>query len=446
MDRLTSKLILQGEIINISPLVIGSNKGGLVDVELIKNEIGDFYIPATSFKGTLKHYLLLNFKKRVKNLVNKYLGSEESEGIFIIQDLKAITSMNITVRDGIAIDQTKGVSKEGAKFNYEILEPNTRFKLEIEIAINDSINEGEVNKFLKTIIEELNEGHLRIGAMNTKGYGKIKLDKFSLFEFNFPTDGGDWFNYLINKSIDPKLEISLKDYDSYEYIKNDKCIFKISFQIKSSLIIGATPSNPNDPDKIHILSNGIPVLTGTSIKGALKARAIKIINTLGGNGDEMLRDLFGWIDLTNKSKTKYKSRVILNDEVIENVNKTKHNRIKIDRFTGGTIMGALFSSQPLWHENEKINITLSLKQAKEWEIGLLLQVFKDLWNEDLPIGGEINVGRGLLIGDLITIIFNNEKFEISKNKEILAIVGDKNKLENFSQALINEIGDGKNEK
>ena len=75
------------------------------------------------------------------------------------------------------------------------------------------------------------------------------------------------------------------------------------------------------------------------------------------------------------------------------------NRVSIDRFTGGALETALFNEQPVFGgKDSRLTLTLCLREPGEAEIGLLLQLLKDLWTGDLPVGGQGSVGRGRLQG------------------------------------------------
>jgi len=93
------------------------------------------------------------------------------------------------------------------------------------------------------------------------------------------------------------------------------------------------------------------------------------------------------------------------------------NRIRQDRFTGGVQDGALFNEMPAWPVpggGSTLTLTLTLDGARPGkdapedaprsrppephEVDLLLQVYHDLWSGDLPIGGGVNVGRGVVRG------------------------------------------------
>jgi len=112
-------------------------------------------------------------------------------------------------------------------------------------------------------------------------------------------------------------------------------------------------------------------------------------------------------------------------------------RIKIDRFTGGTMSGALFDSQPIFAKNNGTNrLKIKIKDAQDPEKGLLLLLLKDLWTADLPVGGEKNIGRGVLEGKRIKFgdieIDNIEKIDEQTQGELKEYVKSLNEQESYS--------------
>jgi CRISPR/Cas system CSM-associated protein Csm3 (group 7 of RAMP superfamily) len=295
--------------------------------------------------------------------------------------------------------------------------------MELKIVNGKNINETEKTEndildyfetILIYIINILTSGNFSIGAKTNQGFGKVKLEKEEYLKYDLSTmQVWDW----LLKTDSKKNEIkTLQDKNKIIHLN----IFKISFKAKidSSLIIG--DSHPQAiAQKFHLKSNNEPILSGSSLKGAVRARAEKILRTIGFNLDNE-QNLF-WINFfghEGDSKIKEqarKSRLSVTESFFEKKpNEELQSRIKIDRFTGGTIEGALFDSVPLFQNKDntacvtfEINIRdfNNDKQEDKAAAGLLLLVLKDLWTSDLPIGGEKNVGRGRLRGVGATISF-----------------------------------------
>ena len=458
-SKLASIIVIEGILKNISPFVISTGKGDIIDIEIIKDEIGNPYIPATSFVGVVRHHISKNFEEGDKKIWEYFWGSKNAnnnetvQSHFIVSDVWVKDNRNesyIAVRDGVAIDKKTGIAKEKAKYDYEIVNKDLKFNLKAEIKIIGTFKnkEDDILKILKTILTELRSGNVQFGAFTTKGFGKFNLKDIKILKFDFPKDGVEYLKYLECENIIKNRQLNISEIDILPKKDNNDCTITADFSIKSSLIISSNTTDPKDPDKVHIKYYGKNVLTGTSLKGAIRSRAFKIVNTLCENNQEEndnLKTLFGWADTENKKKTKYKSRIIIDESIVEGVIEKEQARIKIDRFTGGVMAGALFQSKPIWHNDETVQLKIKIKDAKDWEVGLLLLVLKDLWNEDLPIGGEKSIGRGVLKGKKIEVEYKGVKYTIQKNENDESInqilVNGKEKLESFVDDFLKKVRD-----
>jgi CRISPR/Cas system CSM-associated protein Csm3 (group 7 of RAMP superfamily) len=407
------RIILAAKLVLESPLIIGSgDKGEAADITVLKDFQGRPYIPATSLTGVMRHYFMESFscESEHKKQVHMFWGYEDRnkkdysfQSALITSDVmlspgeKAV----IRVRDGVKIDSQLGISVEGSKYDYEVVESGASFDLKLELTFREENQKQDVfREILAILADAMEQGEISLGAMTTKGFGRFRLKDVSWYDFDF-TKKDDVFAWL-ERDLDRVKADKINPRGLFSKKSKD---FKIKalFSLKNSLIIRSYSGIPEDPDAVHITSGGSAVLPGTSVKGALRSRAHEIVKVLGGE-DEMIKTLFGWAEtegtLTENNKSKIKSRVTISETKIKNTCSMVQNRIKIDRFTGGTINGALFNTMPLWPGSEEEMVTLEMQVSgfEEWEAGLLLLLLKDLWTGDLPIGGEKNVGRGVLKG------------------------------------------------
>lgn len=454
------KILLTGKIRNESPLIIGTGKGDAVDTEVILNEKGQPYIPATSFTGALKHHLENEYE--TAEIVTSVFGSGDLQSIMIVDDLYPLDAPVVTTRDGIKINRLTGIVEDKKKYDYELVEKGSEFNLRIELTIRDGEEDIESSVFslLATVVDELESGAISIGAMGSKGFGKITISEVKAYRFVFPEDGRKWLKYLANGLTEDSnhLSVNLKKYPKLEKRNNLLLDIDAVFEIKNSLMIGSSivesgEDEDKDPDKTALTSREQFVLSGTALKGAIRDRAVRIHNTLSGknvsaNEDpEDIKELFGWVDEEGKDSYKSKSRVRVTESYI-NKNTVHHERqprIKIDRFTGGVIGGALFETEPIWHKEEKIKVKIQVKKQKDrdsfWGVGLMLLVLKDLWNADLPVGGEKSIGRGLLVGRRARIRVDGREFEIEENeKGTLDIKGDRDIMEKYVSKFLEHVG------
>jgi CRISPR/Cas system CSM-associated protein Csm3 (group 7 of RAMP superfamily) len=127
------------------------------------------------------------------------------------------------------------------------------------------------------------------------------------------------------------------------------------------------------------------------------------------------------------------------------------NRVAIDRFTGGAYETALFSEQPIFGgPDSRLTIRLRIINPKDYEIGLLLLLLKDLWTGDLALGGESSVGRGRLQGIEATLTRRDtdaeQSWRIEQAGEQLALPEKVDTLEDFVKALSKYTnGEGENQ-
>jgi CRISPR/Cas system CSM-associated protein Csm3 (group 7 of RAMP superfamily) len=439
-EKVTGKIIVFGKMLTTSSLLIGLGKGEEFDAEVIINEEGKPYIPASSFAGMFRHYFynLIEVNEDECRYAELFFGSESQknknpdsyQSHFAIEDCLLANGSSISLRDGVRINPKTGTAEKKSKYIYQVLDEGAEFNFRAEITLRDNFPKDYFLEILKFLSDEGDNEKLRLGALTSFGFGKWKWQAYKVYLFRFPDQKEEWFKYQSSRFTDEILpkELELAGYTGLR--KKDKRIFSIcaEFEIKSSLIVGHYGINPNEPDKTHLKSKDKAVLPGKSIKGALRHRALKILQTLGmrpENADNFLNQLMGFVNESDEDN-KQKSRLLVEETIIEGAEENiSQPRNKIDRFTGGTMKGSLFESQPLFHQREKFCLKLSVDSYTESEAGLLLLLLKDLWTEDLPIGGEKNIGRGMLKGISAKISLHKdipEKIEISNgDKEHLKI-------------------------
>lgn len=450
MSKVTGKILLKGKLQVESPLIIGDELEDGVDIAVSKDEYSRPYIPATAFAGVLRHYFYerIELSKADRQQVQYFWGAkheQEDEALcqsaLSVNDLKLLNEAQIKVRDGVKIDPKFGLAQVEHKYDYEVVEPGACFDVDVEVTLRESYNEEWFEKILSFLINALVDGVVPFGAMTTKGFGRCRLVEHRVNRLNFSNrdhviawlsgDNDGLKTHKLNESALP-----LKQQTDFH--------IEALFEIKNSLLVKSYSVDPQAPDTVHIMSNGQNVLPGTSIKGAIKNRAVRIVNTLQGTSDEevdILKPLFGWADC---ERNQFKSRIIVEETMINNENtvQTLQHRIRVDRFTGGVMKTALFDMLPIWpkklHKPQgMVRLSLTIRDFKTWEAGLLLQILRDLWVSDLPIGSEKSIGRGVLRGVKAIITFNEKQVTlVSEESGKLNITGDRHALESFVEDFV----------
>ncbi len=432
-----NRIVLKGTIELISPVLIGCGKSENTDVDVLLDTEGKPFIPASSFVGVLKHYIILD--NGHARALDKFWGYTKDksgrQSAVKCSDLSCTKKSQTIVRDGIRIDNKTGIVESGAKYDYEIIERGAEFSLYMETVCSD--NDDTFNRrMMATIKNVLESGDIHIGAKTNNGLGKIRLKDAAVFTFDFSRkeDVLKWLKKDFSRT-GPFNETPFE-------VRSETFSINAIFDLNNSFIIRSYSAEPEKPDAVSIKSNDDFIITGSSLKGAIRARSEKILNTLE-RPQEILFSLFGNVNEDTKEKTR--GRVRIEEVVLPKYTTELQTRIKIDRFTGGTIESALFETMPLFNQynhasdnlSEKVqNIRITITDYEPCEAGLMLLVLKDLWTGDLAVGGDKGVGRGTFEGFRAEIKWDGKNVTIDKNLSVTPSEY-KQELEN----LVKELAD-----
>ena len=429
------KIILKANLELISPLMIGSGESEISDRDILLNKEGKPFIPASSFMGKLYNELSSDKKKKYfgqkkagendKNEEeNKAESSKFEHQSYIICDdlhLSDDSAKNTAIRDGIRINPETGLVEKETKFDYQVLEPGNHFALEMSINVEPDDNYNDCKELMKNIVNVLSNRQFALGGKTSSGFGNLQAQNIKVMEYDF-ADKKQAAAYLLKK----ETENLFSEYIEENPMLNDEFRINASFQIVNSFLIRSYSKTPYGSDATQIKCGDKFVLPGTSLRGALRARAQKILNLLWENKknevDMFIAALFGTTSLEKKNEYSVPSSLYVSETVIDNVECQLQNRIQIDRFTGGTIESALFDSMPVFpvpnDEAQLVNLTLTIHKPLPSQKGLLLLLLKDLYTSELPIGGEKNVGRGLLKGTKATVTNGDQSIHFSNFEDI----------------------------
>ncbi|OQY09430.1 MAG: hypothetical protein B6I30_09840 [Desulfobacteraceae bacterium 4572_187] len=440
-DGTMGRIVFHAQLKILSPLHIGCGSADRSDLDVLVDDEQRPFIPATSFVGVLRHAIVLDpsdeagHGESLKEFWGFAKGDEGRQSCFICEDLTCISpSPRITIRDGIRIDNKTGIVEPKGKFDYEIVEKGAVFDLAMEFSLRQG-NADFVKRMVAAIYNMLDKGRIKLGGKTNSGFGEIALikDQSFLYSFDFSTKR-DVYSWMTRRFL-PENAILPETLGTPFEIRSKEFSMDVTLRIKNSLIIRSYSADPKMPDATHIKSGDDWVLAGTSLKGAIRARAERILNTLGKD-QALLKDLFGYVDDKTRSKHAKKGRISVRESVLPRYFAELQARIKIDRFTGGTIESALFDTMPLFvnFQDKAAIVKVRIRDCKPCEAGLLLLVLKDLWAGDLAVGGEKNVGRGVFEGISAIIEFEDEQTVFEKSLNALP-PEQKSRLENYVNAL-----------
>ncbi len=445
--RINKRIIVEGDLILETPAHFGSGDEMGSLVPLIADEITNQpLLTGASIAGALRSYLWTREhgygeKQNSKGMAALLFGGarqdQQGDQSCLIVDDAYGENAKVELRDGVKIDPKSRTAGERKLYTFMVWSAGAKFPLRFELLITEGSDESRLRQALAVALSGLENGEITLGARKRRGYGRVKIDSWRVRQFDLTKSVGliAWIKEgdasLPEKSIVPNLFKALNVSAQFED-RRERFTLQAQFTLESSLLIRA---DSEVADMGHLHSNGNPVLSGTSLAGAIRARALKIAKTLAvADADRLIDEMFG-IFGKQATNNRTASRVSVEEHLISGGESERwvQSRVSIDRFTGGALDTALFDQQPQF--GGKVQVKLELRSPKDHEIGLLLLVLKDLWTSDLPLGGESSAGRGRLRGHTAELTHNGITWELASTASGLAIEGDKEELENYVRAL-----------
>lgn len=468
-SRIVEKIVIIAKLVTKTPLNIASGEtDDVLDSYILKNKDNEALIPGTSLAGALRARVT---DAAVRKDIFGESGENDNQSIINISDVlldKAATEY----RDGIRIDGQTGIVEDGAKFDYEVLAAGASGELTLEFTIREDSRKNKPEDYYLTHAKEiaamLEEG-ISLGAGTSKGLGLIAASSISLYRFCFTADFRKWMKYL-----DGKLDCLKNWYSPVDSGKKHAVAdfyVKMECALRGSLIVKAFDDDVKSSEQVANECNEqsandgrtqVParqmqnkthyIIPGSSFKGALCARAEKILAAINKNLSAAARQkyLAAIKGFANKPDSKgQKSRLFVDEVLIakEKLEPIEQTRNRIDRFTGGTIDGALFTVVAVWQkaaDKPSIELKFGVKQCAEDEAGLMLCLLKDLWLGKLPLGGEKGVGRGVLQGLRAEIDYQGEHYIIVDGAD-KAELDKREHLNAYVDALVKKLSAGGND-
>jgi CRISPR/Cas system CSM-associated protein Csm3 (group 7 of RAMP superfamily) len=386
MSRFNEKFYYYADITieALSPLVLASGKTGIFfDVELVRDANGLPAIPGTTIAGILRHAIqkekgndfvnkLFGYQNKTdgkssrlevswayvhdsKNCIHKSYYSKEAINQDPILKEICIKDKHEFKRDQVRLSQ-KGTAVGTGKYDRYFVPRGARFSFSIGMWCENENNDW--NDILKLFFSS----SFRIGAAGRSGYGKIKV-------IEIKTPAKKFFD--ISNSEDIKNfkqcseSLTLSDFADDMEKEELKLFFPLGFRIGGGTYSFLKNKHTSDmlPYSERVIKwagsigtfESVPIITipGSALKGALRHRAAfhlaRINKNWASNKNEEndgLVNLFGYA--ANRKKTDVDGqagKLWFTDIYLENTKANQLSRNSIDRFTGGTLPGALFQEE-----------------------------------------------------------------------------------------------------
>lgn len=422
-----ARWVITGEMVLASAAHFGGKGAGSVDMTVVRDsKEGLPLLPGTSLAGALRSHLadvLGGYHSEEHRDVGLLFGAargndEGSQSPLIVFDSlgKIPEGLSAEIRDGVAIDPASGTAEAHKKFDFEVLPAGTVFPVRVEMIIEDPGEEGRTLGLLVTALDGLSQGDIGLGMRRSRGLGAVTSRNWKALRHDLATKQG-WLGWLTSDHENPiadhvpghvtAAEAVRSTYRSLEVNapedRRRRVIMDLDLVVSGDLLVRSPAIEPGAPDVVHLKSGGRPVLPGTGLGGALRAQALRIARLVRqgkGDGDLWVDRLFGprvereLEDAANGSALASKLRI--SESFIENGAARRQPRIAVDRFTGSVVSGALFEEEVQC--GGKLKVRVELRNPDDAEMGFLLLLLKDTLSGEVPVGGAVSVGRGILKG------------------------------------------------
>lgn len=468
---LFERIVITGVLTLETPAHLGNgDSDGPLDMPILLDSLdGRALLTGTSVAGALRNYARATLgAARTNGLFGRIDGNTAFESPLIVDDCLGAKPLT-ELRDGVAIDPRTRTAEDAKKFDIELLEAGTTFTLGFELLVPRKQSAGsDIVRDLALALRGFEAGEIALGKRKRRGLGKCRVSTWTIRRYDMMSPVGilGWLKERPTRQASgPSILAALGVADPGPAAAPHACVLEATFALDGSLLIRSGGDRAGEPDFAHLTSKrgtrSVPIVSGTSLAGALRARALRIANTLGKNGYTWVDRLFGYRrrettqpaapvmkpgERRSRSRTESgkitASRLWVEECEIEKPVRPDlvQTRIKIDRFTGGVYPGALFSEQPVFGTDEtRITCKLRLDSDDEGDAGLLLLLLKDLWTGDLPVGGESSVGRGRLRGIEATLTRGAERWKLEAGAnpaEVRVVEGRAERLQDFVDQFV----------
>lgn len=434
------RLVVRVTIEAQTPLCIGSGeKSILTDNEVMRDVNGLPYIPGTTLAGVLR-------KELPQEEADRYFGSQRkgmehgselifSEARMIGKEGVAMDGLQpvcwddpfyapykmLPIRQHVRISH-RGVAEKAGKFDEEVVIKGTQFVFEIE----QLSSEADLT-LLQILMGCMAEKTFRIGGGANKGFGSIRMIDccYRMYCLTNWDDLKTYFRHSSNLSM---------PFDGEQLIltiqkqKDEARRYELALEADDFFLFGAGMGNA-DADVIPVtessvewdgfgnpsIISGQTLIPASSIKGAILHRTLYHYNQkkhifADGKSENELKalaienavrnELFGNAPNTRDKQT-MRGKVLFSDIILKNTPTKTFNHVRIDRLTGGTVDGALFTESVSYGKGHPLHTEIIVTQQIDLEVmEAFEQALIDLCKGMLPLGGATNRGLGLFQGTL----------------------------------------------
>lgn len=397
----TKAVCYQAEATCLTPL---RTAGADAETEsVLLDSHGHAMVQGSSIAGALRGWL----HSREPDLVLPLFGSQEAGGALIVSDGVFSEDADRSMRPRLRIDGASGAADDGGKFDVMHVNAGSVFNFTLTCLGCDDVNANAAR--IERMLAAMDRGEIVLGAQKTNGFGRVSLQvERRMFDM---TDAADREVWLDDRWDGTPLTLPKED-------GGDEVLFTLSGTIDGILVkSGQIRIEDGKSVTPNLKEGGRSILPGSSVKGAVRARARLIADAMGLEGDIVSR-VFGDMPRDGEALA---GRVRFEDATLEE-NKLRVSRIRINKFTGGVMRGGLFTEEPLSGEvTLRVRVPMSCPEG----CALVLYALRDLGLGLYNLGSGGSIGRGFFQGAALSAETpDGRKLSLSFHKDGTVVADD----------------------
>jgi len=285
-----SRLHLCGTLVTQSPLHVGGHGEEVdTDLPLARDGAGQLYVPGTSLAGALRELAERLFGESVMNELWGFQDGDKGHASFVVvEDAEIENGDNVVVevRDHVGIDREFGAAAEHVKYDRAILPRGTKLTLRVTVDVAKPEKRDQALAMLATLQQALEAGEVRLGAAKTRGLGYVRLDDGQLTEQIFGSRQGILASLRQANGTVVSEEVIAAARQAHPAQRRPRLTLTIHWKPVGPLMVKAG-FDGIAADMLPLVSgcdgNVSLVLPGSSVKGALRSQAERIVRTVRGD-------------------------------------------------------------------------------------------------------------------------------------------------------------------
>lgn len=380
---------------------------------VLRRSDGRYFVQGAGVAGALRSWL----QPQNAAVSDRLFGKASAEGQLAVSDCVFGPEAALVVRPRLRINGETGTAADKARFDTAHIETGASFAL--RLVWKGLGAPGAERDTLELLLAALQSGEITLGGQRSNGFGRMRLQRVYCTEYDLTceADRTAWLNGGKKGTLLQPAAIAQR-----------RVQFAVTMAADRLLVKSGAPDGHTDA--VPLREAGMPVVPGSSLKGAFRAQLTRAAPLLGVS-QAGLQAMFG--TAADASDDRCAGVVSFSDAVFAAGSELPvMTRIRIDRFTGGVQRGALFTQQPV---GGICTFTISLPADRPAFAALLLYALRDLGQGSFTLGSGAAIGQGRAAGLEAVITAPQGKARLQCGTDGLRIVSGEAMLHDWLKAL-----------